>query len=178
MARGVAPQTELENIEPTKSRLIMESLLDLNDLGKPKTCEELKDRISRYFAYCEKSSLRPGVESLAYAVGVSRITIYQWSLGNGCDKDWQAVILNAKALIAAYLEQAALSGQINPATAIFLMKGWLGYSDTVSLEQKAEEEYEKNKDKRVIKTADLLPKLRAMMDEDNIPNVKESGFSE
>lgn len=166
MARGVAPQTELDNIEPTKTHLIMESLLDLNNLGKPRTCDELKDRISQYFAYCERSSLRPGVESLAYAVGVSRITIYQWSLGNGCDREWQEIILNAKGLIAAYLEQAALSGQINPATAIFLMKGWLGYSDTVSLEQKAEEEHEKNKDKRVIKTADLLPKLRAMMEEE------------
>lgn len=166
MARGVAPQTELDNIEPTKTHLIMESLLDLNNLGKPRTCDELKDRISQYFAYCERSSLRPGVESLAYAVGVSRITIYQWGLGNNCSPEWQEIILSAKGLIAAYLEQAALSGQINPATAIFLMKGWLGYSDTVSLEQKAEEEHERNKGKSVIKSADLLPKLRAMMEEE------------
>lgn len=163
MARGVAPQTELDTADPSKTQLIMESLIDLNELGKPETNAQLKDRISRYFAYCERSSLRPGIESLAYACGVSRITIYQWSLGNGCDSERQEIILSAKGMIAAYLEQAALSGLINPATAIFLMKGWLGYSDTVSLEQKAEEENERNKGKHTIKSADLLPQLKAMM---------------
>ena len=41
---------------------------------------------------------------------------------------------NAKQVVAAFIEQASLSGKINPATAIFLMKNWMGYKDTESFE--------------------------------------------
>ena len=38
-------------------------------------------------------------------------------------------------MINAFIEQALLSGKINPASGIFLAKNWLGYKDSVSLEE-------------------------------------------
>lgn len=52
-----------------------------------------------------------------------------------CSEYRQELIQSAKAFIDAYLEQAILSGKINPPCGIFLAKNWLGLKDTISLEE-------------------------------------------
>jgi hypothetical protein len=42
--------------------------------------------------------------------------------------------LNAKSFIASFLEQASLTGKLNPATSCFLFKNWLNYKDNYSFE--------------------------------------------
>lgn len=57
-------------------------------------------------------------------------------------------------LIAAYIEQALLSGKVSPPSGIFLMKNWLSYKDTVSIEESIP-----NKEEKHVLTAAELPRL-------------------
>ena len=68
---------------------------------------------------------------------------------------------SAKAFISAYIEQAMLSGKISPPSGIFLMKNWLGYKDTVSIEEAMPHE-----DIKQVLTAAELPKLLSVEDEE------------
>ena len=119
------PQAGLEKIDPKTVQAITMSLVDLYNKGKPKTDNEVRQRVNEYFEYCQASSLRPGVETLRTALHVSRSTLYEWSQGRNC----------SKSIIDSFLEQAMLSGKVNPATGIFYCKNWLGYHDSISLEE-------------------------------------------
>ena len=69
MGKGY-PQTQLDDIEPSAVQEIVSSLKELHDKGKPQSDEELEQRIDDYFAFCEKSSIRPGIESLALSLHI------------------------------------------------------------------------------------------------------------
>lgn len=124
------PTKELENIEKPIVKEIVTDLKQLHELGRPKTDAEVADRIDSYFAFCQESSIRPGVESLCLSLHISRQTLFRWCSGEGCSEYRQELAQSAKALVSAYIEQASLSGRINPATSIFLMKNWMGYRDS------------------------------------------------
>lgn len=47
---------------------------------------------------------------------------------------------SAKAFISAFIEQAMLGGKISPPSGIFLAKNWLGYKDTISIEESIPEQ--------------------------------------
>lgn len=129
------PQTQLEEVEPGTVQEIVCSLRQLHELGKPKTDQEVADRIDQYFLFCQNSKLRPGIEGLCQALSISRTTLYRWSKGEDCSEFRKELIENAKGFIAAFLEQVMLSGKISPPSGIFLMKAWLGYKDTISIEE-------------------------------------------
>ena len=75
------PQAGLEKIDPKTVQAITMALVDLYNKGKPKTDNEVRQRVNEYFEYCQASSLRPGVETLRTALHVSRSTLYEWSQG-------------------------------------------------------------------------------------------------
>jgi len=134
MASKNYPTAQLDAIEPTKVQQLTGSLLELHQMGKPKTNDELKSRIDEYFAFCQRSSIRPGIESLCLAIHTNRETLRRWCRGDGCDEERQQIAQSARSVIQSFLEQASLNGALNPATAIFLMKNWLGYSDNYKIE--------------------------------------------
>lgn len=154
------PQGALDDIEPSAVRELITSLKQLHDKGKPTTDEEIEKRIDDFFLFCENSSIRPGIESLAMALHIGRTCLFNWSKGIGCSERCQELIQSAKSFIAAFIEQAMLSGKISPPSGIFLAKNWLGYKDTVSIEEAMPDKEEK----RVL-TADQLPKLNILKDE-------------
>lgn len=65
MAKNNYPQAGLDEIEPAAVQQIVSSLKELHDKGRPKTDEEVEERINEYFSFCERSSIRPGIESLS-----------------------------------------------------------------------------------------------------------------
>ena len=132
--KGYAP-AQLDSIKPQKSQEITQSIMELNRLGKPKNNADLEKRIDDYIAFCGKSSLRPGIETLCCALDISRTTFFRWTHGEDCDKERQDIIIKARQKIHAFLEQAVMTGAINPVSGIFLMKNWMGYKDTYSLEE-------------------------------------------
>lgn len=134
MAKNNYPQGQLDDIEPGKVQEIVTSLKELHDRGKPQTDDEVKQRIDEFFSFCQHSSIRPGIESLCMSLHITRTTLFNWANGTGCSSVCQEYVQSAKAFISAFLEQALLGGKISPPSGIFIAKNWLGYRDTVSLE--------------------------------------------
>ena len=151
------PQAALDNVEPQAVRDLVTSLKELYDKGKPETDEELKQRVDEYFMFCQSTGIRPGIARLRTALHIPRTSFYEWSKGIGCSKERQEIIAGAKSLIDAFIEQCLLSGKINPASGIFIAKNWLGYKDSVSIE----EALPQSQVKKVL-TAAELPKLNSM----------------
>lgn len=128
------PQNALKTVPGEKVRVIVTDLLQLHEMGKPETDREVEARISQYFELCRETSIRPGVESLAAALHIDRTTLWRWEQGEGCSQRRTEAVQGAKGMISAFIEQAALQGQINPVTSIFLMKNWMRYQDNYSFE--------------------------------------------
>lgn len=139
MARNSYPQTQLDEIEPGTVQQIVTSLKELHDMGRPKSDDEVAKRIDDYFDFCQRSSIRPGIESLCMSLHISRTTLFRWNKGDDCTPYRQELIQSAKSFIGAFLEQAMLGGKISPPSGIFLMKNWLSYKDTISFEDTAPE---------------------------------------
>ena len=123
------PTAQIDSIEPDKKREIVNDLLNLHSMGKPETDADVKERIEEYFKYCRISGLRPGVESLAVAMSISRQTLWRWRSGIHCSRERQEMIENAMALVASFVEQSMMRGEINVVCGIFLLKNWFSYSD-------------------------------------------------
>lgn len=60
--------------------------------------------------------------------------------GIDCSAYRQELTQSAKAFISAFIEQAMLGGKISPPSGIFLAKNWLGYKDTISIEESIPEQ--------------------------------------
>ena len=134
MARNNYPQAGLDEIEPEAVQQLVTSLKDLFDMGRPQTDAEVAKRIDAYFDFCQRSSIRPGIETLCMALHISRTTLFRWNNGENCSEYRQELIQSAKSFIGAFLEQA-MCGKISPPSGIFLMKNWLSYKDTISIEE-------------------------------------------
>jgi len=130
---------ELAELEPGDIRLMVDSLMELNSLGKCRSNEEVKERIQMFFDFCRDRSFRPGVESLATALCIHRNTLFQWSRGKNCDEERTEIINNALQIVHAFLEQCGLSGRISPPSYIFLCKAWLGYRETTPVGEMRQE---------------------------------------
>ena len=158
------PQGALDEMEPTTVQEIVTSLKELHDMGKPKTDAEIKKRIDDYFSFCQRSSIRPGIESLCMSLHISRTTLFNWNNGTNCSRECQELIQSAKSFIGAYIEQAMLGGKISPPSGIFLMKNWLSYKDAISIEESIPDTTEK----RALSAAELpkLGELRQIQGED------------
>ena len=124
----------MSNVKPDKARLIGTTIAELNALGPVKTDFEVEERIQTYFDICNDKGLRPGIEGLAFALGVTRQALHHWSKGRGCSEYRQELIQRAKQGITAYIEIGLLSGSINPVASIFALKNYSGWQDNRSLE--------------------------------------------
>ncbi len=128
------PTGQLNEVPAEYMKNTVISLRELYSKGKPKTDEQVEERINEYFQFCEDSSLRPGIESLSVALSVTRTTLWNWEHGHGCSTRRQEIISKAKAFITAFLEQLMLSNKIYPGSGCFFFKNWAGYRDSVSVE--------------------------------------------
>lgn len=134
MGKQQFPQQQVDDLEPDFVAEVVESLRELNEMGKPETDEELERRIDEYFQFCQRTGNRPGIESLCFSLHISRTTLFNWNAGRGCSEHRMELINRAKSFVACFLEQAMTRGKISPPSGIFLMKNWLNYKDTVSFE--------------------------------------------
>lgn len=136
MAKKKTPTEELSSVSEDKTRKALQDLLPLAlETGqfppfvtRTADVEQIRDRIALYFNYCAEKGIRPGMEGMALALHTTRRTLERWVAGT-MRPELQDTIIQAKQMLAAYLEYVSLNGQIFPATAIFLMKNWFGYKD-------------------------------------------------
>lgn len=112
-------------------------LMELAGQGIPKDSDELRQRIHSYFRFCEERQMRPSIENLCLSLGTSRQNFWNWCSGvntKSRDAEWQSLCCTAKQIVLCFLETAHMAGKINPASAIFLLKNWGGYMDSVTVE--------------------------------------------
>lgn len=129
------PTNQLKDIEGSDFvGITVRSLVELSKLGIPRTDQELDERITEYFEHCIQNNSRPGIESLCLSLSTTRQNFWKWCNGEGGkSQEWQHQCVLARQVIIAFLESAGLSGKLNPATGIFLLKNWAQYSDSSSL---------------------------------------------
>lgn len=133
MAKSNLPTNGLDDVSSDFASNTIKSLNDLYNMGRPNSDDEVEQRIDEYFRFCEQTSIRPGVESLGLALSVSRTAIWNWEHGIDCSARRQELIVKAKAFITAYIEQCMLNNKLYPGSAIFMLKNWAGYKDSVEI---------------------------------------------
>jgi len=104
--------------------------------------QEVKDRIKLYFDYSMEAGLRPNVEGLALAVGVSRSTLWDWEVGRSraeLGSSRSDIIKKAKDYISYLMSDSVMEGKINPITWIFYAKNYFGMADTQTIEINAKQ---------------------------------------
>ena len=131
------PSNQLNSIPADVCGKTITSIREFAQSGKPQSIAELQTRIDQFFEFCAESQFRPGIEALSLALGISRVTFWNWCNGINCDEQWKEVCCTARQYIAVFLEQISMSGHLNPATSIFLYKNWLNYKDTISFDEAA-----------------------------------------
>ena len=90
----------------------------------------VRDRCNKYFLYCAEQDSKPSVAGLAFALGISRKTLWAYENGSqGKNTEVRNVIKKAYVLLNALLEDYGQNGKINPVMAIFMMKNHFGYTD-------------------------------------------------
>ena len=141
------PPAQLDNISAQKAKVITRNLIELQAMDKPRSDTEIVSRIDSFFNFCADSGCRPGIEALCLSLHITRTTLFRWSQGQGCSDFVRDAVIQAKNVVTAYIEQAQLSGSLNPASAIFLLKNWANYKDTVSLEDATPQDKNNNSEK-------------------------------
>ena len=119
MMRSIA---DMRKLEPIDSR-------DIN---------QLNERITYYFDYCAEHSLRPTISLLAACIGIDRTNLWRWSQQ---EDERGEVIRRTRGIIEALLEGWGVSGKINPAAMIFLLKNHFNYADNFTIEAVRKDEY-------------------------------------
>lgn len=93
--------------------------------------EQVGERISWYFNHCLENDAKPGIAGLCNALGISRMTFFNWQSKITRDrKEHHELAVKAKGIIEELYEQYMMNGKINPVSGIFLMKNnFEGYYD-------------------------------------------------
>lgn len=101
--------------------------------------QQVEDRINQYFNYIADAGIKPSIEGLALALGISRKSIWDWETGysRGSSSSRSDIIKKAKDFIAFLINDAALDNKIYPTTWIFYAKNYFGMSDKHEIEVKA-----------------------------------------
>lgn len=129
------PAQKVDSMTTLEKQEIGFSLAEMPKGEKPTNINELRTRLAKYFEYCRETGFRCGIETLCLSLGVTRQTLFNWCRGEGCTQEWQEQCQLAKQYIYGFLEQASLSGKINPVLAVWYGKNWCGYKDSISLEE-------------------------------------------
>lgn len=108
-------------------RLLMHSqTLPEIDITDP---EQVQERISQYFDFCQQHNLFPGICGMANWIGVHRDTIHSWKTGQSRKETHQKLIQRAYDVIEEVLVDQLMDNRISSPVGIFLLKSAFGYKD-------------------------------------------------
>lgn len=100
------------------------------DISDP---EQVKQRISEYFDFCEMNDKKPSPVAMASWIGVSRDTLNTWKRGEYRNDTHSDVIKKAMIIMEEVWYDMMQNGKINPASGIFLAKNMFGYKDVADV---------------------------------------------
>lgn len=124
--------------EPGDNRKYLMHALSMFDWPKPDMTnyDAVYERIMDYFALCEDRDMKPNVEGLAVAFGVTRRTIWNWTHeveSKFIPDNVRDILLRATTIMNAMMSDYMMNGKINPVSGIFLMKNNYDYADQSQL---------------------------------------------
>lgn len=112
------------------SRYIRHAMVAWNlppiDISDP---EQVQQRITDYFDYCEQNDRKPQLVGMANWLGVSRETLNTWKRGEYRSETHSDIIKKAVDVLEEIWADYMQNGKINPASGIFLGKNFFGYKD-------------------------------------------------
>ncbi len=158
-----------ENEDPEKFARQLAAMEKIRQLPTVDTSDavELKDRLHRFFNFCAKNDLKPGLELLASYLGTDRKTLERWS-HEGDERGH--LIAGAVQTVSAMLEQWGLNGDITPTVQIWLQKNWFGYQDQSVLQVERKDPYAE------LTSAEEI--MRRIAKTDSTDNVIDAEFTE
>lgn len=124
--------------EGDNSKYLMVNMTMLNwDIVDLSDTEQVKKRISDYFALYEQNDMKPTVAGLGMAFGINRKDLYcvvhELPIGTttpaNISKQGLEFLKKAYGLLENLWESYMVSGKINPVSGIFLAKNNYGYRD-------------------------------------------------
>ena len=95
--------------------------------------QQVESRIEEYFTICAQNDMKPSMAGLALAIGVSRQTLWHWSIGDIREETHFNPIKKAVQILDAQMVDYMQNGKINPVSGIFLLKNNFGYKDQQDL---------------------------------------------
>ena len=129
------------NIDATPGELAALSRYALNifnqtppDLHDP---EEVRQAIQAYFINCEANGIRPANLGLYASLGLSKQDVSDILTGKNKSKvspECIDLLKKVKRALSSYREGLAMTGKINPVTAIFWAKNYDGMTDAQQIE--------------------------------------------
>lgn len=126
---------------------------------------QVDNRVVQYLHACIDNDIKPGVATLAMALGVDRTRLIKIVSGasgvnSGITSDVRNAVKKAYALLESLWENYMQSGKINPPCGIFLSKNNFGYKDVVDYNITPKQ------DKEQISADQLNRRLEALPDDD------------
>lgn len=109
----------------------------LGKLGKPKTVEQLQNRIDDYFEKCFDYGLPPTVEGMSLAIDYDRRTVFDIE-NQKANVKFSDSIKRAKDFIANYDATLGMSNKLNAAIYCFRAKNMYGMKDVQEIKATAE----------------------------------------
>ncbi len=98
--------------------------------NKATSDEEVEQRLDEFFTTCIETGQRMTVEKMALALGITRVTLYEWEKQNNPRAN---IIKRAKEYLAAFDADLATSGKMNPVPYIFRAKNYYGMKDQTDI---------------------------------------------
>lgn len=99
--------------------------------------EEVRQAIYNYFSSCDRHGVRPANLGLYAALGMTKQDVDNVLTGKSKSKvspDCIDLLKKAKQVLSTYRESLALTGKLNPVTAIFWAKNYDGMTDAQQIE--------------------------------------------
>lgn len=141
MARKSNPFSADDSITATKAQLsaLSKYALDIFNADTPDLHDPqaVTDAITNYFRSCADNGVRPSNLGLYAALGMSRQDMDNVLTGKSKSKvspDCIDILKRAKRALSSYREGLAMSGLLNPATAIFWAKNYDNMADVQTID--------------------------------------------
>lgn len=95
--------------------------------------KQVEERIEWYFNQCAADDVKPGVEGMCNALGITRDTLWRWANGITRGSTHSDSIKRAYAILRTIWEANMQSSTMNPVAGIFIAKNQFGYKDQTEL---------------------------------------------
>lgn len=125
-----APQIiDESNIAPSEISSMLRSVYRWYGRPLVRTDEECAERLNEFFQVISEAGELPTVEKMALALGTTHSSIWDWENGRSCSAARQAMIKQAKELLAAMDAELVSRNKIPQVTYIFRAKNFFGMKD-------------------------------------------------